>query len=374
MSIFEKRQKRNTNLIVETKSGTSTGILTLLENTVFGTKGKVRYHQKNIGERIEAQKNIEFIQIKKRDQVLGTTGVVTRSTTGIKDNFKSLFIRYLSVNNPFRKHEKKRTPHSQFRNIKANSSLKTLIGKEITDHFEQPIIEAKDKAAFYAFVESENFNSKELCINLGFYPARKVSTILFSRFYPKKEPPVSEIEDFEKEEVSKHLSFFYQNHSFYFEDRLFESGTYYVLKRDGKIVAGIRCRPVNWEIVEVPGFSGFLMQRVLPYLPLTNKLFNPKNLNFLAFDYAWCLQDDEELILTLMNHACSVNGIHLGMFWGDTESTLVDDLKKSNRLGFLYKLNGEVNAEVMLRFINLNEAEQSELLKKPVFVSALDMT
>ncbi len=373
MTVSKRQQNRTTNLIVETQSGTSIGIQNLLENTIFGTKGKVRYHQKNIGDGIKAQKNIEFIQIKKRDQLLGTTGVVTRSTTGLKDNFKSLYIRYLSVNNPFRKHQKKRTAHSQSRN-KLSSSLKTLIGKEITGHFEQPIIEANDKAAFYAFVESENFNSKELCINLGFYPTRKVSTILFSRFYPKKELSVSEIEDFEKEEVRKLLSSYYQNYSFFFEDRLFESGTYYVLKKGGKIVAGIRCKSVNWVIVEVPGFSGFLMQHVLPYLPLTNKLFNPKNLNFLAFDYALCLDDDEELIIDLMNHACSVNDIYLGMFWGDSQSTLVNDLKKSNRLGFLHKLNGEVTAEVMLRFINLNEVEQSELLSKPVFVSALDMT
>lgn len=50
-----------------------------------------------------------------------------------------------------------------------------------------------------------------------------------------------------------------------------------------------------------------------------------------------------------MNHACSIFDINLGMFWSDTESKLISELKGSKKLGFLYKLNGEVTAEVMLR-------------------------
>ncbi|GAB5408388.1 MAG: hypothetical protein BalsKO_07530 [Balneolaceae bacterium] len=371
---FSKKNLKHRSLEVVTKSGSSPEIRTLLKETIFGTKGKVRYQQRNIEEGINAQKNIKFIQIKKRDQILGTTGVVTRLTSGLEGNIKSLYIRYLSVKNPFRKKEKKRLSQANSVNKKSSSFLKKMIGDEITNHFENPICKSNEKAAFYAFVESENFNSKELCISLGFNPTRKISTLLFSRFYPKKTSSISLVQDSDKDEIRKRLASFYKNHSFYFQDDLFESGTYFVMKEEGKLLAGLRCKTVNWDIVEVPGVSGFFMQNILPYLPFTRKLFNPKNLYFLAFDHIWTSETGSSNIVTLMEHACSDFGIHLGMFWEDSESKLINELKKSKSLGFLHRIKGEVAADVMLRFINMNNQDQTELLKKPVFVSALDMT
>lgn len=361
-------------LNVVTRSGTSPEIISLLEQTIFGTKGKVRYRQKHIVDRMTSQTNIEFIQIQKRDRILGTTGVVTRSTTGFKNGIKSLYIRYLSVNNPFRKNEKKQGARKPSKRTRVANQLKTLIGDQITGHFEKPVIEANEKAAFYAYVESENFNSKELCINLGFYPTRKVATVLFSRFFPKTSSHISLVQEKEKELIQSNLAKCYSNHSFYFEDQLFESGSYLVLKKENTIVAGIRCKAVNWEIVEVPGFTGFLMQNILPYLPLTNRLFNPKNLNFLAFDYSWSADHNIQHILELMEHACSTFGIYMGMYWGDLDDKTTTQLVTSKKLGFLNSIKGTVTAEVMLRFINMDELEQKELLDKPVFVSALDMT
>ena len=358
-------------LRVVTRSGTSNEILSLLKKTIFGTKGKVRYRQKHIAEGMKSQNNLEFIQILKGERVLGTTGVVSRKTSGLDDELKSLYVRYLSVNNPFRKREKKRVSGTLRKKNRTGNELKKMIGEQITNHFEKPVYEQNKKASFYAFVESENYNSKELCITLGFYPTRQISTVLFSRFSPKKSRQIAIAELHDEKLVLKELHSFYKDHSYYFEDRLFQTGTYYILKKGSEIIAGIRCKPVNWEIVEVPGLSGFLMQNVLPYLPFTNRLFNPENLNFLAFDYAWGHLDH---VLELMEHCCAESKINLGMFWGDLESILITDLKKSGKLGFLYQLNGEVTAEVMQRFINMNEKEQNELLQKPVFVSALDMT
>ncbi|MEQ9308695.1 MAG: hypothetical protein RLN90_04520 [Balneolaceae bacterium] len=368
-----KRNLKAQPLQVVTKSGSSPEIRDLLKNTIFGTKGKIRYQQKNIEERINSQKNIEFIQIKKRDRVLGTTGVVTRSTSGSNEEIKSLYIRYLSVYNPFRKNEKRLTKANPT-NTKSVSPLRKLINDEIVNHFEKPIIASNEKAAFYAFVESENFNSKELCKSLGFRSTRKISTLLFSRFHPQKNSAISIIQDSEKEEVRHHLALFYKNHSFYFEDQFFDLGTYLILKENERIIAGLRCKPVNWEIVEVSGLSGFFMQHVLPYLPFTRKLFNPRNLHFIAFDYLWNSEKDSSNILKLMENACAVFDINVGMLWGDSKSDLINQLKKSKKLGLLHQLKGEVNADLMLRFINMNIHDQNELLEKPIFVSALDMT
>lgn len=358
---------------VTTQKGISPEVTNLLEQTIFGTKGKVRYRQKHIVDGMKSQKNLEFIQVKKGQRLLGTTGVVSRKTSGIDNPMNSLYIRYLSINNPFRNKEKPKNASSK-KTARIGTSLKQKIGEEITSHFETPLLSENQKGVFYAFVESENYNSKELCITMGFYPQRRVSTILFSRFFPKKSSRCRTIQESNIDELKEVLKDHYSDHAFYFDDQLSERGDYFILEKEGKMVAGIRCKPVHWELIEVPGFSGLLMQKVLPYLPLTNKLFSPKQFSFLAFDYAWTSSGDSALLFEVMEHCCAVHNIHTGMIWCDTEAEITHLFKSSNKLGFLNAIRKEVTAEVMMRFIGFDEQNQDDLTSMPVYVSASDMT
>ncbi len=360
-------------LHVTTQKGISPEVTKLLEQTIFGTKGKVRYRQKHIVDGMKAQKNLEFVQVKKGDRLLGTTGVVSRKTSGISNVMNSLYIRYLSINNPFT-NKSKPTSSSTKKRKRIGTSLKQKIGAEITGHFESPLLNENQQGVFYAFVESENYNSKELCITMGFYPQRRLSTIFFSRFFPKTSSKCREIQESELSGLKEILSQHYSDHAFYFDDPLSNTDNYFVLEQNGQIVAGVRCKPVHWELIEVPGFSGFLMQKVLPYLPLTSRLFSPKQFSFLAFDYAWTSLGDIDLLFEVMEHCCSIHNIHTGMIWCDTEADITQLFKKSNNLGFLNSIRKEVTAEVMMRFIGFDEQQKNDLLNKPVFVSASDMT
>ena len=60
-------KKLVTSLKVETRSAASPDIISLLQKTIFGTKGKVRYR---LAEGMASQANLEFIQIRKGNQVL----------------------------------------------------------------------------------------------------------------------------------------------------------------------------------------------------------------------------------------------------------------------------------------------------------------
>ncbi|RNC79953.1 MAG: hypothetical protein ED557_12525 [Balneola sp.] len=370
---MQEDTSRNLSLNVTTQKGITPEVTKLLEQTIFGTKGKVRYRQKHIVDGMKSLKNLEFIQIKKGDRLFGTTGVVSRNTTGLAPSLNSLYIRYLSINNPFR-NQGKPNQNASRKASRVGTTLKQKIGAEITNHFESPFLEKDQKGVFYAFVESENYNSKELCITMGFYPQRRVSTILFSRFSPKKSELCNEIKESGMASLKEKLSEHYSDHSFYFDDQLSDSGSYFVLEKEGKILAGVRCKPVHWELIEVPGFSGFLMQKVLPYLPVTNRLFKPKQFSFLAFDYAWTSSDNIDYLLEVMEHCCAAHNINTGMIWCDTEAKIAQLFQNSGNLGFLNTIRKDVTAEVMMRFIGFEEREKVELLNKPVFVSASDMT
>ena len=116
------------------------------------------------------------------------------------------------------------------------------------------------------------------------------------------------------------------------------------------------------------------MQQVLPRLPFFNRIFNPKKLQFLAFDSIWYKYDRSEFITEIMEHACSCFEVNMGMIWGDEESKVITKLQASKKLGFLHRVNGAVKAKLMVRTINMGNEEEKELTNNPVFVSAVDMT
>ncbi len=351
----EKVEQENTSgLQVKVSRHGSPRIAQLLQKTVFGTEGKLRYQQKEIVERIKSQANVQFIEILKSTRVLGTVGMANRLVSNGDDSIHSLYVRYLSIAQPFK--SRKQTSAQKNRRIRERKgSLRNLIANEITSHFEEPFIENERTGAFYAYVESANINSRNLCISMGFHPTRKIETLLFSRFNPGQKRSIHNIADDEQDNVREQLKAFYRDYSFYFEDRIFQTGFYLVKKEKGKIIGGIRAVPVNWHLVDYPGFEGWLMQDVLPHLPFTNRLFQPDILKFIAFDYAWHLPDREHVIPQLMSHCCSLFGINLGMIWGDMKSGLIKNLKSGNDLGFVHSIIGSVKADLMVRPINFTK-------------------
>lgn len=359
-------KNKPSGLKVDTIQGSSVEITQLLENTTLGTPGKLRYKPTNIQHNLKLLKGLEFIQIKKGHRVLGTTGVINRKT----NTTDSLFVRYLSVFSPQRVVKAK--PASL--NISKNNRLKHLIGSQLTNHFEEPFNEQNKSGCFYAYVESENFQSKNLCELFGFNAHRTVQTLLFSRFFPKKKAAIHQLEKGQDAEFKYQLERFYDNHSFVFTEDLDHYGDLYTLNHEGRAIAGLRAKSNTWNIIEIPGFNGFLMQYVLPYLPLFKRLFSPKNLNFIAFDCTWYEDGWEHAIPELMEHACAHKNTHMGMFWGDAESNTTQNLLSSKKLGFLNKITPVVSAFVMLRPINITPEKLAEITRKPVFVSAVDMT
>ena len=371
----KEEEYKSSGLKVKVRAFGSPKIAELLRSTIMGTEGKLRYRQTEIVERMKKQRHIEFIEILKGTRVLGTTGIVTRQTRTAAEVRRSLYVRYLSVAKGFKSRKRKRSGLGKkaTRNSDRKSDLRDQIADQLTSHFEAPFIEEDREGAFYAYVEAENINSQNLCLSMGFNPIRKVQTLLFSRFQPTELKSASTIGFTDQPIIKQKLAEFYSEYSLYFEDQIFDTGFYFVLKEKDKIVAGIRATPVHWQLVEYPGFEGWLMTEVLPYLPMTNKLFKPGQFNFLAFDYAFYKDGNIKLLTELMSHCCALLGFHVGMFWGDQQAEITKTLQNSD-LGFLNSVVGSVGADLMVRFVNSSKEYEQSIHQKPVFISALDMT
>lgn len=355
-------------LEVNVIQGHSKEIIDLLENTVNGTPGKIRYKPRNFRKRLSLINGLNFIQIKRGNRVFGTAGVVKKKTNSID----ALYYRYLTMFSGV--HRSKESQQKNSRKSKKRNRLRNEVGQQLSGFFEQSYIENGSPVCSYAYVEAENFRSKSLCESFGFKAAREFQTLIFSRFSPKLNSDVSQLDKNNVEEFRKNVELFYKDYAFLNTDDLDILGDLYVLRVNGTPVVGLRAIPVIWDIVELPGFTGFLMQKVLPYVPVFKKVFQPNNLHYIAFDYVWYKDGFKHLITDLMEHICAEKEIYMGMFWGDNTADITTYLINSNKLGLLNKLRPPVSVLLMLRPVNVSESEYSNLVSKPVFISAMDTT
>ena len=365
-----QQRKSYSDLKVTTEKGYSKSIQDLLNKTVLGTPGKLRYKHIQTKQNLQKISGATFIQIKKRERVLGTAGFIERDVTFNSTSLKALYVRYLSVYNPFKNQSRSNT--STKTNKKPNalrSSIEEIFNREL----EKPFKSSDISSVYYAYVEADNQLSFNLCKSFGFKPIRSINTFLFSRFFPKQKNEISLVTKESHAVFRESLHDFYRDHNFVFTDSLEDYGSCFELRKNGKAIAGIRAIPVHWKIIEMPGLKGFLMLKILPKIPLFKKLFNPEEFRFLAFDSLWYKQGYSDKASDLMEHACSQLNYNMGMVWQDQESITSKEILSNNSLGFLHKVNGKVSAHLMTRDINMTQKEFSNLINKPVFVSAVDM-
>lgn len=366
----DPKEKSMSGLTASTSDTLSSGVLKLLKNTVLGTPGKLRYQHTEVEERIQSLNNIQFIEIKKRSRVLGTAAIVNRSISMNHSSLEALYVRYLSVYVPNRS-AKNQNPAV---NPKTNrrSKIRNEISNIFTSELEKPFQETKQAGLFYAYVENDNILSKNLCSSFGFESIRTILTLLFSRFSPKSNSNVSELDANDLADFRSDVQEFYTDHDFVYTDDLEDLGVCFTYKLNGQSLAGLRAIPIKWKIVEIPGLKGFVMQKILPKIPFFNRIFNPDKLEFLAFDSLWYKDNHHEYIEKVMEHACAKYGINMGMTWGDESSKVTKRLLKTNKLGFLHKINGKVKAMLMIRPVNMDKGAIPS--NNPAYVSAVDMT
>lgn len=356
------------DIFAERTSEVSEELLRLLNSTVLGTPGKLRYKQTTVEQTLRSLRNLEFIQIKKRKRVLGTAGFIHRETRSNNRLLKTLYVRYLSVYNPFRNvKQKKKSKSRESKKNHLRDSISSIFNQELNASFDSN----NQSGLYYAFVEKENIQSKRLCESFGFKATRKVCTYLFSRFFPKKSPDIRILGENELGEFRTKLEDFYANYSLMFNDLEPSRGKLYGIYKDGNMITGLRAFPVKWRLIDVPGFSGFLMQKVLPKIPVFNRIFSREYFQFLVFDHVWHSNGNQDSVQKLMEHACADFSINVGLCWQDDKSSLSHYLSKRAKLGFLNTVNEVVEADLMVRWIN---DENKEVLEYPIFISAVDMT
>ncbi len=364
-------------LEVKVSDFASEGILDILNHSVQGSEGGMRFSLQNIAQRIAAYGDqIRFISLYKKNKITGTVGACFRISGQGSLRYPSTYIRYLTFQSTYqtdinwRKRKKaviKHEPEDSFKQ-------KTLEIFSRPHILELPDVFEKDKHIMYAFVESMNERSKNLVNQVGYEYVRSFLTVAFSRFYPKLHPDVALLTDAEKPKMNDLLLSFYKNYSFFTTEYAFYGNRYYILKNKDEIIAGVCAIPTTYKVYDVPGIWGWVMMKILPGIPLLRKLFKPGEFRYLVFDAIYCKKGEEPKLADLFESACAAEGFNTGLTWLDDRSELYDKLRTDVKMGALNRMLNAKPGLVYTKFINLTEEEKNYFYDAPAYISGFDFS
>ena len=322
----------------------------LLKHTLWGTKETV-YQHLDTEEHIAKVPDPVFFDLDKNDERIGTCCFSKRTTHG--QTYDVWYSRYFAI-------DAKRQ----------GGVFGYMILKHIRKYFEQNI---QQPSIFYAYVDASNIRSHKLVTHTGFKRIRSFETLTFSRLYPKKDKQVTLLALEDKEYMTDLLEGAYRDYLFCNFDPSFFDGKYYVLKTEGEILAGIRVHKAHWVIKRLAGWSGSVIIKLLPYVPVLSRLFNPRSFTFAAFDGVYCKSGHEKEFFILMESVCASLNVSTGIMWLDSGSELYHRLKDAGDWGIMDKLKENIPADVVAAFKHIPEDAQKKIAMHPAYISVADI-
>jgi len=328
-------------------------IVNLLKNTVYGTHGP-RYQHTGHENKINHLQNPFFFQLLKEEQVIGTYCLSQRWVKIATGEALSFYGRYFSIAPQF-----------------IVQGYGSLLKKEAIAYVERTIT---PPFFFYSYIEETNQRSLAISKKDGYQPIGALEAVLFSRLYPKQNAKFSRLPPTEYPQMLLQLQATYQNYTLVQPDRIFYEQNYFVLKENDEIVAGVQANPVAWHIIHMPGLTGKIVMKVLPYVPVLNRLINPQNHQFLALEAVYVKPGREKELLTLLKSTLAHFGYTSALLMLDVNCPLRQLLKSLGSLGLMHALNKSIYTQVMVKTNGITEEEIKSYPEQPIYASAFDFS
>ncbi len=348
MVIYENPEQ---NLIIEVTNVMNQEIQNLLWGIKWGTNGPIYQKVKNA----DKDKNIylpHFVLLRKANELIGMCTVSQRKLLLGEQEIMSGYLQHFSV-----KKAHQGNKYSQLLIDTAKQYFETAIPK--------PFIG-------YAFIEGSNIRSQKAAKFIGYEAVRNFKTVFFSRLFPTKHPNARRYKNDEKKILLEKLKTFYKNYSFVHFTNTFHQDNYFVLEEDGKFIAGVQAYPVEWKILQMPGFTGKLIMNIVPNIPIINRLFNPKAHQFLVFDAIFCEEGRGRELLKLLETVLVEHQIYSGLLWFDVESDFFKTLDAINDWGLLDKLEGKLPVTTIAKIHGLSDIEVEAYKRLPMYIAGFD--
>ncbi len=350
-------------------------IMALLKSAVIGAEGGMQYTMQRIPEKIMAYgKGISFLALYKKDELTGVIGLCRRVTETSGKKYDSTHVRYLTFRSAYQtvtnglagkghsSHLQESFKHKIFSMLSKPWYLSSETGND------------NDRHVMYAYVESKNERSKNLIHQAGYEYIRSFLTLAFSRFSPRKNPDVMRITPDMIPVMKAKLKDYYAGHSFYTDEFTFHNDNYYVLKEGEEIIAGLCAIPTCYSIVNMPGVWGWILMKIMPYMPFFRRLFRPGEFRYLVLSAIYCKDGREDVLPDLFEAVCAGEGYHTALTWLDDHSALYEKLHTNRRMGAINRILNAKPGLVYASFNNVTDEEKETFYDNPVYISGFDFS
>ena len=305
--------------------------------------------------------------IRRNEKAIGNMTVCERPLLVRNKEVDTLYVRYFSFLKLFQSsgQQKSKTKSSIFEKY-LNELFKTSNINIDTPEYKQSV--------YWAFIDPENNKSWNMANRFGFENIGHFSTYAFSRFFPKKSKSVSKIIEAEKDSTWQSIKTFYQDYSNLSKVHLFENNDYYVYRVNGKVVAGIQVFDVHWRIDAMPGLKGRILVKLLPYIPLVNRIINPNNYQFLAAEGMFWKNGYETKVQELLEAVLAEKNKNSMLMWFDDIDDRMIDQFYSMKVGLMQKMKADNSIEILAKFNSFDEDLKLDMITAKKYISGFDTT
>jgi len=300
-------------------------ILKLLESVTLGTDG-AHYRHLDTRERIQEADNPLFLSMERHERVLGNVTFCRRG--------KNWYVRYFAFNNAHQAKGKKK------------SSSQGLLKRELNAFFDHQL-ESGEVDSFYAYIDPRNVKSLWMSENFKFKTVGKIATQTYSSVRKPKKGRVKMDEN--PTEIPSEVIARFEHQQFFFEDQLKKGKHFTIRDESGELVAFAKITFAQWEIKRLPGKFGGALVKILPYIPLLNRLIRPKNHAFIVPEAVYVKNNDPQLFSELFDGMLSYENQRVIIWWVDEKDELYHAIKPKVKWGLLHKVIGVSYANLVVR-------------------------
>ncbi len=286
-------------------------LLQLLDQTIWGDKGN-RYQIKDVENKIAQLQNPTFMSLEKSGQVIGSYCFSARLLQILGHNQSALFRTGLAI------HPKH-----------AGQGYARLLTQVARSYFES----THPQRLSYGYVDHNNRKSLEALQHANYQCIGSFEPVSFSRLHARPKIDFCQLDATEISTWQQQLAHHYQHHALVHFNPSAWKTDYYVVKKHGKIVAGIQAQPTRIKLKALSGRLGQFCLTAALKLPLLKSHFMPSACRFLSFEALYAAPGHEDTLLLLMESLLyKYEHLH-GLTFLDKDSPYYQWMRTSGKLG-----------------------------------------
>ncbi len=326
--------------------------LAFLDEIAWGSEGAV-YENKNTKEHSRHIHRPVLMAIHSGDQILATA-VFCHTKVGIAASYLNCYyVRYFAS-----------SPKIRGQGLIKKYGIRVM--ELVREDVHAPTV-------FCACVERGNKPSFKTVQSAGYQHTWTATTNGFSRFFPRSMEGVEQVTTpTQREEVLALLGTQYREHALVQFDSIFLHDQYYILRIKGQIVAGLQYHRAHWVVNRMAGWSGKLLLKILPQIPLLNRIFNPNKFEFLALEGIYIRPGFEKEWGRLVEDVLVKTGMRSAMYWMGATCPIRERIQGAVGPGLLHPFVKDSDVYVMASFHDVDKGRIQQIQTLPLYASGFD--